>query len=415
MNAARRLAAVQQPVIPVMGELIRSTPGTLSLGQGMVHWGPPAEVEAALRQALSDPADRSLHSYGPVAGSDALREALALWLMQQQGLDLSGSALLVTAGSNMAFNAVVQVLCDPGDELILPVPYYFNHAMAIQLAGGRPVPVDAGLIPDPERLAAAITPRSRAIVTISPNNPSGAVLPPDRLAAINRLCAERGLLHIHDEAYALFRHGETPVWSPGSAAGSGAHTISLGSLSKSHGMAGWRVGWAVVPPGLMAELAKVQDTILICPPQLIQRAALAALQAGDRAWKPQINDLGRRRRQLLERLGRAEAPWRLLGPADGAFYLLLDLPCSLSSDQAMEQLIRRHRVALVSGSSFGLSGCQLRLSYAMLSDDDLNEALRRLELGLHQLVSTFRAGSQQPSRTSPTDVCNATSLTDFCN
>ena len=389
-RAAGRLAAVQTPVIPVMGELIRTTPGTLSMGQGMVHWGPPPPVLEAVTHAAtgSEPGgDPNLHAYGPVAGDPALLDVLAGWLRQQHGLDLEGAALLLSAGSNMAFNAVVQVLCDPGDELILPVPYYFNHEMAIRLAGGTPVPVQAGLIPDPEQLAAAITPRTRAIVTVSPNNPSGAVIPAAVLAAINRLCAERGLLHICDEAYALFRHGDTPVWSPGSQPGSGAHTITLGSLSKSHGMAGWRVGWAVVPEGLMPALAKVQDTILICPPRLIQRAAATALAAGSGWCHERIAALSERRRRVLAALEGHERPWRVLGPADGAFYALLQLDSPLSSDTAMERLIREHRVALVSGSSFGLEGCCLRLSYGMLNEADLDEALERLESGLERLCS----------------------------
>lgn len=381
---ARRLSLVQQPVIPVMGELIRQTPDTLSLGQGMVGWGPPPQALEAVATALHQ-ADGSLHRYGPVAGSDALRGELHAWLMREQGQDLSESALLITAGSNMAFNAVVQVLCDPGDELILPVPYYFNHEMAIRLAGGSPVAVQAGVVPDPERLAEAITPRTRAIVTISPNNPSGAVFPRRVLEAINRLCAERGLLHIHDEAYALFSYGEAAVWSPGSAAGSGQHTISLGSLSKSHGMAGWRIGWAVVPQPLMADLAKIQDTILIHPPQLNQHAALGALRAGAQWCRNQINGLTVRRRQVLDALSQPAAPWRLLGEPNGAFYALVQLESSLSSDQAMEQLIRQHRVALVSGSSFGLQGCCLRLSYGMLESAELGEALERLVGGLWSL------------------------------
>ncbi len=383
-RAARRLSQVQTPVIPVIGELIRSTPGTLSLGQGMAHWGPPPQALDAAQRALLD--DRELNAYGPVAGEPALRSALASWLREQHHLDLDHSDLVVCAGSNMAFNAVVQVLCDPGDELILPVPYYFNHAMAIQLAGGRPVPVQAGLIPDPAALEAAITARTRAIVTVSPNNPSGAVIPQAVLRAINHLCAERGLLHISDEAYGLFRHGDTPIWSPGSSSGSGGHTITLGSLSKSHGMASWRVGWAVVPQGLMGELAKVQDTILICPPRLIQQAAIAALEAGADWCRERISELKGRRAQVLAALDQPGVPWQVLGPADGAFYGLLQLDSGLSSDAAIELLIREQRVALVSGSSFGLQGCCLRLSYGMLNEADLGEALRRLVGGLHELA-----------------------------
>ena len=382
--AAQRLSQVQSPVIPVMAELIRQTPGTLSLGQGMVAWGPPPSVQQAVAQALSEP--HSLDGYGPVAGDPLLRSSLAQWLQQQHQLDLSGSELLVTAGSNMAFNALVQVLCDPGDELILPVPYYFNHEMAIRLAGGIPVAVPAGVIPDPERLAAAITPRSRAIVTISPNNPSGAVLPRPVLEAINRLCAERGLLHICDEAYGLFGHGGTPIWSPGSACGSGGHTVTLGSLSKSHGMAGWRVGWAVVPQALLPELAKVQDTILICPPRLSQQAALGAIAAGPQWCHERIAGLQARRQQVLDALQRPGAPWRLLAEPDGAFYALLQLDSRLSADAAMAWLIREQRVALVSGSSFGLEGCCLRLSYGMLGADELAEALQRLVAGLESLA-----------------------------
>jgi aspartate/methionine/tyrosine aminotransferase len=368
-TAAQRLAAVQSPVIPVMGALIAQTPGTLSLGQGMVGWGPPDTVISAAQQALQS--DPQIHRYGPVEGLPPLRAAIASHLHHQHGLDLEASAVLVTAGSNMAFNAVVQVLCDPGDEVILPVPYYFNHAMAIRLAGGVPVAVDAGVIPDPERLAAAITPRSRAIVTVSPNNPSGAVFPREVLKAINQLCAERGLLHISDEAYALFRYGTAEHWSPGSAPGSGAHTVTLGSLSKSHGMAGWRLGYAAAPRTLMAELAKVQDTILICAPQLSQHAGLAALEAGNGWCLERIATLAERRTQVLQALEQPEAPWRLMAPPEGAFYALLNVSTPLSSDVAMERLIREHKVALVSGSSFGL-----------LSEAPLQEALDRLTQGL---------------------------------
>ncbi|WP_411867649.1 aminotransferase class I/II-fold pyridoxal phosphate-dependent enzyme [Vulcanococcus limneticus] len=394
-GAAQRLAAVQTPVIPVMGALIRDTPGTLSLGQGMVSWGPPPAVQAALGDALlHDPTGTApprshpdLNAYGPVEGEPELRAAIAHHLRREHNLDLEGSALLVTAGSNMAFNAVVQVLCDPGDELILPVPYYFNHAMAIQLAGGVPVAVEAGVVPDPERLAAAITPRTRAIVTVSPNNPSGAVLPRAVLEAINRLCAERGLLHLHDEAYALFGYGGAQPWSPASQPGSGAHTVSFGSLSKSHGMAGWRLGWAVVPEAMMPALAKVQDTVLICPPRLVQHAAVAALEAGGDWCRERIATLADRRRQVLEALAIPGAPWRLMVQPQGAFYALLELQAPLAADTAMERLIREHRVALVSGSSFGLAGCCLRLSYGMLGPADLAEALVRLSRGLEQLAA----------------------------
>jgi aspartate/methionine/tyrosine aminotransferase len=378
---AQRFEQIQTPVIPVMAELIRQTPGTLSLGQGMARWGPPAEALEAVAAALQSAVD--LNSYGPMGGDPELHAALGTWLEAEHQLDRCGSELVITAGSNMAFHAVVQSLCDPGDEVILPVPYYFNHEMAIRLAGGHPIAVEAGVIPDPDRLAAAITPRTRAIVTVSPNNPSGAVIPRSVLEAINHCCASRGLIHISDEAYALFHYGDERPWSPGAAPGSGSHTITLGSLSKSHGMAGWRVGWAVIPQVLLPALTKVQDTVLICPPRLNQRAALGALAAGAAWCRTQIQALGEQRQQVLSALDQPGAPWRLIGPADGAFYALIELSSALSSDALMERLIRQHGVALASGSSFGLQGRScLRLSYGMLDRSTLAEALERLQRGL---------------------------------
>jgi aspartate/methionine/tyrosine aminotransferase len=150
-------------------------------------------------------------------------------------------------------------------------------------------------------------------------------------------------------------------------------------------MAGWRLGYAALPEPLMAAIAKVQDTILICAPKLTQQAALGALAAGADWCRQHMAGLEERRQQVLQALDRPGAPWRLMVQPQGAFYALLQLDTALSSDAAMERLIREHRVALASGSSFGLEGCCLRLSYGMLGAGDLDEALERLCGGLEQL------------------------------
>jgi len=395
---ARRLQAVLEPVIPRVGALTAAHPGTLSMAQGMVDWGPPPgvleAVTAALAGARGDPeAAAALDRYGPMQGDPPLLEALAAHLRGQHGLDLSDSALLVTAGSNMAFQILMQVLCDPGDEVILPAPWYFNHVMAVQLSGGVPVLPDAGLIPDPQVLAAAISPRSRAIVTVSPNNPSGVVIPPEQLAEINALCARHGLLHISDEAYAAFAHGDLPHWSPAAEPGAGAHTVTLQSFSKAYGMAGWRLGYAALPQRLLAALAKVQDTNLICPPRLNQRAALAALAAGPAWLEPRLQTIRHRRGQLLETLQRAAEqglPAALLREPDGAFYALLRVRTSLTGLELVERLIRAHGVAALPGESFGLpatgSAAVLRLSYGLLPPSQLQDALERLCAGVVALA-----------------------------
>jgi aspartate/methionine/tyrosine aminotransferase len=392
--AARRLAGVLDPVIPRVGAWLRQRPDALSLAQGMVNWGPPAAVADAVRAALADgDASSSLHRYGPMEGDEELLELVRRELQGRQGLDLEGTALLVTAGSNMAFNAIAQVILDPGDEVILPLPWYFNHVMAVQLAAGVPVGVAAGLVPDPERLAAAITPRTRAIVTVSPANPSGVVIPGEVLAAINRLCAERGLFHISDEAYEAFVHGSVPHHPPGRICGSGSHTITLHSLSKAYGMAGWRLGHAAVPSQLLAGLAQVQDTVMICPPRLTQRAALAALAAGPDWIAPRVASLQERRCLLLEAVASAQArglPITLPIVPDGAFYALLSCASPLDGEVLVERLVLDHGVAALPGEAFGLGGgggpTFLRLSYGMLEPPLLAEALDRLLVGLRQLL-----------------------------
>ncbi|MEB3307015.1 MAG: aminotransferase class I/II-fold pyridoxal phosphate-dependent enzyme [Cyanobacteriota bacterium] len=389
--AADRLTAVLEPVIPVVGDLVRRTPGTLSLAQGMVNWGPPPEVADAVMAALQQ-RGAALDRYGATWGDPELREAARHKLLSFNQLELDGSFLLITSGSNMAFQAVVQAICDVGSEVIIPLPFYFNHVMAVQLAGGVAVPVEAGALPDPELLAAAITPRTRAIVTVSPNNPSGRVLPPERLEAINRLCGERGLFHISDEAYDLFVHGAVPHWSPGSLRGSAAHTISLYSLSKGYGMAGWRIGYSAVPTALKPALAKVIDTLQVSPPGITQKAAVAAL-GSDPAWlSQQLISLAPRRRQLLAAVAGWQAeglPLRLWAEPDGAFYglLVIEAP-GISSDALMERLVLEQRVAAVSGRAFGFEPqgcCALRLSYGMLSEAELAEALERLAAGFRRL------------------------------
>jgi aspartate/methionine/tyrosine aminotransferase len=405
---AQRLARVLRPVIPELAALSRRSPGTLSLAQGMVAWGPPAQVAEAVAAAqLGQPSQTALAQrdhYGPVAGDPALLEAWSAAL-RAEGLDLDGADLWVTAGSNMAFNAIAQVLCEgpPAEpsEVILPIPYYFNHVMAIQLAGGVPVAVDAGVVPDPERLAAAITPRTRAIVTVSPNNPSGVVMPRTVLEAINRLCASRGLLHISDEAYGQFVYGREPHWSPAALPGAAGHTVTLQSLSKAYGMAGWRVGFMAAPSAFTAALAKVQDTVLISPPRLIQRAAQAALAAGPAWCRPRIAALGGRRDQLLAAVVAAQAqglPVRLLTEPDGAFYglLALDPPAAalagLTGDALMRRLVLEHRVAAVCGESFGYAAAEpmLRLSYGLLGPVELEDALCRLFEGIRALLALPR-------------------------
>ena len=275
-----RMDAVQAPIVPVIGGLIRQVPGTISLGQGVVHYGPPQAAIDAVRGALTD---ASTHEYQDGAGLPALVEQLAIKLRADNGIDVSqGVRVMVTAGANMAFMHAVFAITAPGDEIILNVPFYFNHEMAIQMADCAAVRVatDDRYQPRLDALRAAITDRTRAIVTVTPNNPSGAVFSEESLRDINALCRERGIYHIADEVYEYFTYGSARHVSSGSFPDADGHTIAMYSLSKAYGFAGWRIGYMVYPERLHDAIAKVQDTVLVCPPVLSQIAAVAAMEAG---------------------------------------------------------------------------------------------------------------------------------------
>ncbi len=387
MTASRRLAAVQAPVIPVIGEWMAETPGTISLGQGVVSYGPPREaVEAAHRFGETT----AEHGYGPIEGEPDLVEAIERKLAHENGIVVRPhSRVIVTAGCNLAFVHAMLAIVDTGDEVILLAPYYFNHEMAVQMIGGHvvSVPTTTDYQIDLDAIRAAITPRTRAVVTISPNNPTGAVYDEASLRALNALCAERGLFHVHDETYEYFTYGGASHFSPGSIDGAAAHTISLYSFSKAFGMAGWRVGYLVAPASLEEALGKIQDTLLICASIVSQRAATAALRVGRAHVAPHVKALDRARRRVHDALSAADMPCEA-PEALGAFYYFLRVRTPLDDMAFAERLIREHRVAVVPGSAFGaLGGCTVRVSYGALDEATIAEGLSRLVTGIRALAA----------------------------
>jgi aspartate/methionine/tyrosine aminotransferase len=384
MSQAARMEAVQTPVIPVIADLIRSTPGTISLGQGIVSYGPPREALDAIASfggTLDD------HRYGPVEGLPDLLAVIAEKLRRENGIASIGRRLLVTAGGNMAFLNAVLAITDPGDEIILPAPFYFNHDMAIVMAGCRTVsvPTDDRYQLRLDAIRAAITPRTRAIVTVSPNNPSGAIYDEALQRDVSALCRDRGLYHINDEAYEYFTYEGARHFSPGSLDEARDHTISLFSLSKAYGFASWRIGYMVIPEHLFAAVNKIQDTNLICPPAISQRAALAALGVGAAYCRPHVARLAEVRDLVRHELERVSDLCTVPAVA-GAFYFLLRVHTAVPAFTLAERLIREHQVAAIPGTAFGLTdGCYLRISYGALDRDSVAAGVSRLVRGLAAL------------------------------
>lgn len=386
LHFARRIENVQNPVIPIVAEWIAKHPGTISLGQGVVHYGPPPEVRRAVHLALDD--DMGLDRYGSVLGLERLLERIRSKVSAENHVDLREQSVLVTAGSNMAFLTAVLAIGDVGDEVIVPSPYYFNQHMAIEIAGCRPVPVPtmANYQLDLPAISAALTPRTRAIVTVSPNNPTGAVYSRQSLTAINELCRRQGCYHISDEAYEYFTYGGVHHFSPASLPDAAEHTISLFSFSKAYGMAGWRCGYMLVPQQLEVAIKKILDTNLICTPQICQLAALAALSVGREWVADKTASLSQTRSVVMQELDQLR-PSCLSVVTDGAFYVLIKLDTQMSDLELVHALIREAGVAALPGSTFGVSeGCCIRISFGGLGPEKVAAGMQRLRTGLVRVL-----------------------------
>jgi len=385
-NCSQRLQDVQAPIIPIVARMIRENPGTISLGQGVVSYGPPPQAIEAIGEFLRDSEN---HKYKPVQGLPVLVAALAEKLIRENGIAAEPRQIFVTAGGNLAFNNALLAIADPGDEVILQTPYYFNHEMAITMASCRPVlvPTSQNYQLDRELIERAITPLTKAVVTVSPNNPTGAVYSEASLRAVNELCRARRIYHIHDEAYEYFTYNGAKHFSPGSIAGAADYTISLYSLSKAYGFASWRIGYMVAPPHLIDAVNKIQDTVLICAPVISQYAALGALRAGRLYCAEKLSEISSIRANVLKELDKlrpiCEAP-----NAEGAFYFLVRVRTSINAMEIVERLIRDHKIAAIPGNAFGLTeGCYLRIAYGALTEATAKEGLARLTTGMRAVLS----------------------------
>jgi len=209
LSPSNRIQSVQDPIIPIVGQWIRENPGTVSLGQGVVWYGPPEQIAKGMEMFNQDSGN---HIYKAVHGIPALQNIIEDKLESDNNIRINDNRrVVVTAGGNLAFSNAVLAIADPGDEFILSVPFYFNHEMAITMANCKAVLVatDDHYQLDLDAIAAAITAKTKAVVTVSPGNPTGVVLSNQSLIALNQLCKEKGIYHIHDEAYEYFHYGDS--------------------------------------------------------------------------------------------------------------------------------------------------------------------------------------------------------------
>ncbi len=382
---SHRIQAVQTPIIPVVADLILAHPGTISLGQGVVHYLPPSEIQ----QGIARFAKTNSHHYEAVEGIAELRQLIAQKLRSENQIDTDSYEVFISAGGNMGFLNAILAICDPGDEIILLSPWYFNHEMAIGIANCIAVSVDTdpSFQPDVQALENAITPRTRAIVTVSPNNPSGAVYRANLLTEINQLCAKHGIYHINDEAYEYFCYDGVKHFSPASLDTAWEHTISIYSTSKSFALANWRIGYMLIPKHLFKPVRKIQDTNVICPPVVSQYAAIECLKLGQGYCLEKRRGIEIARDHFRSQLATLESV--TYPDLDGAFYAFLQLPDLAMDDmEIVEFLVRKYQVAVIPGVAFGVTDRRcLRVSYGALEPDKAVEGIDRLIEGLQDLCS----------------------------
>ncbi|MEA2023989.1 MAG: pyridoxal phosphate-dependent aminotransferase [Actinomycetota bacterium] len=369
---AKALRAAGEPVI--------------GFGAGEPDFPTPGYIVDAARVAVDDPA---MHRYTPVAGLPALRESVAAKTERDSGFPVDPSQVMITNGGKQAIYLAFQALIDPGDEVLLPAPYWVTYPEAIRLADGVPVAVatsdEAGFQVTVEQLEAATTNRTKALVFVSPSNPTGAVYDRERMVEIGRWAADRGIWIITDEIYEHLIYGDAVFHSmPAVAPEIAGRTIIVNGVAKTFAMTGWRVGWLIGPANVTAAGIRLQSHISSNVANISQRAALAAVTGPMDPVEEMRVAFDRRRRTMVRLLN--EVPGIQCGEPRGAFYAFPNLTGLLGRDlggRSVETtmdlaalLLDEIKIAIIPGEAFGAPG-YARLSFA-LADEDLEEGLSRL-------------------------------------
>lgn len=361
----------------------------IGFGAGEPNFPTPQAIVDAAAEACRNPRN---HRYTPTAGLPELREAIAAKTLRDSGYEVDPSQIVVSNGGKQAVYESFQILLDPGDEVIIPAPFWTSYPEVVKLAGGKPVEVLSGhdqqFIPTIEQLEHARTPRTKAIILNSPSNPTGAVWDEELVRAVGQWALDHHLWVISDEIYEHLTYD-------------GAHTSYVGALvpevrgqllvlngvAKTYAMTGWRVGWLIAPPEVAKAAGKLQGHMTSNVSNVSQRAALCAVSGGLEEVSHMRAAFDIRRKAISSALN--AMPGVSCTVPQGAFYAfpnveaLLNTPLgpnasrAASSSELAALLLEEAHVAAVPGEAFGAPG-YLRFSYA-LSDEDLIEGMRRMQ------------------------------------
>jgi len=373
---SQRVAAVPPSGIRRFFDIAATMQDVISLGIGEPDFvTPPSILEAGIHSLQSGDTHYTSNS-----GTTELRQTLSKYLARLYGITYDAEhEILVTVGVSEALYLIMTSILDPGDEVITPEPCFVAYTAEVALAGGVPVTVGTSAANnfevDPAAIEAAITPRTKAILLGYPSNPTGAVMPPEKLLAIGQIAQKHDLLIVSDEIYDRLVYGVKHVHFA-ALEGMRSRTIVLGGLSKSHAMTGWRIGFAVGPEALIAAMRKVHQYTIMSAPTTGQVAALEALANGDPQVEAMRAEYDRRRKLIV-------SGFNALGltcfEPRGAFYAFPSIRAAgMDENEFADRLLQEEHVAMIPGSAFGPSGAgHVRASYAT-AYEKIEEALVRL-------------------------------------
>ncbi len=358
----------------------------VNFGAGEPDFDTPDNIKAAGIKAIED----GFTNYTAVPGIPQLRQAIVAKLKRENNLDYAENEIVVSCGGKHSFYNLAQALLDPGDEVIIPAPYWVSYPPMVSLAGGVPVVLettqDEGFKLSPERLQAAITPKTRAVIINSPSNPTGAAYSEDELRALAEVAVKNSILLISDEIYEHIIYDGFVQLSPAELSPEiKAHCIILNGVSKSYSMTGWRIGFTAGPAPLIAAMTKIQSQSTSNPTSISQMAAIEAYNGPQDYVVNVLTDFSERRAFIIKALN--EIPGISCFNPQGAFYAfpnvegLLEKSCNGkkidSSLTLCEVLLDEAKIAAVPGEAFGAPG-YMRLSYAT-SMENIVKGIKRLD------------------------------------
>ena len=359
----------------------------ISYAAGEPDFPTPAHIVEAASRAVLDPAS---HRYTPAVGLPDLREAIAAKTLRDSGTTVDASQVVVTNGGKQAVYQAFQVILDPGDEVLVPAPYWTTYPEAIALTGATQVDVfagaDQGYKVTVEQLEAARTPKTKALLFVSPSNPTGAVYSPDEVRAIGEWAEANGLWVVSDEIYQnLTYDGVRAVSITEAVPALADRTILVNGVAKTYAMTGWRLGWMVGPKDAIAAAANLQSHLTSNVNNVAQRAAIEALTGPQEPVEAMLQAFDRRRRVAVAELSKIDGV--TVPTPEGAFYVYADVQGLLGREwggvtptstlELADLMLEQAEVAAVPGEAFGPSG-YLRFSYA-LGDEALLEGVQRLQ------------------------------------